>query len=72
VEHPVTEWITLDLVELQIKVARRALEMKQEDLKIKGHAMELRCMPKIMNDFYQGHLDVYQLPGRWNSCRQRF
>jgi acetyl/propionyl-CoA carboxylase alpha subunit len=26
VEHPVTEWITLDLVELQIKVAREALK----------------------------------------------
>ncbi len=33
----------LDLVELQIRVARgEALTMKQEDLKIYGHAMELR------------------------------
>jgi propionyl-CoA carboxylase alpha chain len=67
VEHPVTEWITgLDLVELQIKVARgEALEMKQEDLKIKGHAMELRVYAEdSMNDFLPsvGHLDVYQLP----------
>ncbi|MFB0909510.1 MAG: acetyl-CoA carboxylase biotin carboxylase subunit, partial [Flavobacterium sp.] len=67
VEHPVTEWITgLDLVELQIKVARgEALEMKQDDLKIKGHAMELRVYAEdSMNDFLPsvGHLDVYQLP----------
>ncbi|MEZ7499749.1 acetyl-CoA carboxylase biotin carboxylase subunit [Flavobacterium sp. Arc3] len=67
VEHPVTEWITgLDLVELQIKVARgEALEIKQEDLKIKGHALELRVYAEDpMNDFLPsvGHLDVYQLP----------
>jgi propionyl-CoA carboxylase alpha chain len=67
VEHPVTEWITgLDLVEIQIKVARgEALEIKQEDLKIKGHAMELRVYAEdSMNDFLPsvGHLDVYQLP----------
>jgi propionyl-CoA carboxylase alpha chain len=67
VEHPVTEWITgLDLVEMQIKVARgEALEIKQEDLKIKGHAMELRVYAEdSMNDFLPsvGHLDVYQLP----------
>jgi acetyl-CoA carboxylase biotin carboxylase subunit len=67
VEHPVTEWITgLDLVELQIKVARgEALEMKQQDLKIKGHALELRVYAEdSMNDFLPsvGHLDVYQLP----------
>lgn len=44
VEHPVTELITgLDLVEQQIKIARgEKLDFKQEDLKIKGHAMELR------------------------------
>ena len=67
VEHPVTEWITgTDLVELQIRVARgEELSIKQEDLKIKGHAMELRVYAEDpMNDFLPsvGHLDVYQLP----------
>ncbi|TDE51013.1 acetyl-CoA carboxylase biotin carboxylase subunit [Flavobacterium sp. GT3P67] len=67
VEHPVTEWITgTDLVELQIRVARgEALAIKQEDLKIKGHAMELRVYAEDpMNDFLPsvGHLDVYELP----------
>ena len=67
VEHPVTEWITgLDLVELQIRVARgEALGIKQDDLTIKGHALELRVYAEDpMNDFLPsvGHLDVYQLP----------
>jgi propionyl-CoA carboxylase alpha chain len=67
VEHPVTELITgLDLVEMQIKVARgEALTIKQEDLQIKGHAMELRVYAEDpLNDFLPsvGHLDVYQLP----------
>jgi propionyl-CoA carboxylase alpha chain len=67
VEHPVTEWITgTDLVELQIRVARgEALTFKQEDLKINGHAVELRVYAEDpMNDFLPsvGHLDVYQLP----------
>jgi acetyl-CoA carboxylase, biotin carboxylase subunit len=44
VEHPVTEQITgLDLVKEQIKIARgEALSYRQEDLKINGHALELR------------------------------
>ncbi|QKJ64494.1 acetyl-CoA carboxylase biotin carboxylase subunit [Flavobacterium sp. M31R6] len=67
VEHPVTELITgTDLVELQIRVARgEELTIKQEDLKIKGHALELRVYAEDpMNDFLPsvGHLDVYQLP----------
>lgn len=67
VEHPVTEWITgVDLVELQIRVARgEALPFKQEDMNIKGHAVELRVYAEDpMNDFLPsvGHLDVYQLP----------
>lgn len=67
VEHPVTEMITgLDLVELQIRVARgEELPVKQEDLTIKGHALELRVYCEDpLNDFAPnvGHLDVYKLP----------
>lgn len=67
VEHPVSELICgVDLVELQIKVARgEALTIKQEDLKINGHAMELRVYAEDpMNEFLPsvGHLNVYQLP----------
>jgi propionyl-CoA carboxylase alpha chain len=67
VEHPVSEWISgVDLVELQIKVARgEALEINQEDLKINGHALELRVYAEDpMNDFLPsvGNLEVYQLP----------
>ena len=67
VEHPVTEWITgVDLVELQIRVARgETLPMKQEDLTIKGHALELRVYAEDpTNDFLPsvGTLEVYQLP----------
>ena len=67
VEHPVTELITgMDLVEMQIRVARgEALTVKQEDLQIKGHAMELRVYAEDpLNDFLPsvGNLEVYQLP----------
>lgn len=67
VEHPVSELISgVDLVELQIKVARgEALPMKQEDLKIKGHAMELRVYAEDpLNDFLPsvGTLERYRLP----------
>ncbi|WP_374541128.1 acetyl-CoA carboxylase biotin carboxylase subunit [Flavobacterium sp.] len=67
VEHPVTEMITgMDLVEMQIRVARgEVLLIKQEDLTINGHAMELRVYAEDpLNDFLPsvGHLDVYQIP----------
>lgn len=67
VEHPVTEMISgLDLVEWQIRVARgEALPMKQDDLQIQGHAMELRVYAEDpMNDFLPnvGNLEVYRLP----------
>jgi len=67
VEHPVSEIIAgIDLVELQIKVAQgEALPIKQEDLKIKGHAMELRVYAEDpLNDFLPnvGFLSTYILP----------
>lgn len=44
VEHPITEWITgLDLVEYQIRIAAgEKLDLKQEDVSIRGHAIECR------------------------------
>ena len=67
VEHPVTELITnTDLVELQIRVAcGEALTISQKDLKIHGHALELRVYAEDpLNDFLPsvGNLEVYQLP----------
>ncbi|MEO0900929.1 MAG: biotin carboxylase N-terminal domain-containing protein, partial [Bacteroidota bacterium] len=67
VEHPVTEMITgVDLVELQIKVARgEELPLKQSDLTITGHAMELRVYAEDpLNDFLPsvGQLETYKLP----------
>ncbi|WP_432222140.1 acetyl-CoA carboxylase biotin carboxylase subunit [Flavobacterium sp. TMP13] len=67
VEHPVTELITgLDLVEMQIQIARgEVLKVKQEDLHIKGHAVELRIYAEDpLNDFLPsvGNLEKYQLP----------
>ena len=67
VEHPVTEMITgLDLVEEQIKVARgEKLSFKQEDLKINGHAIEVRVYAEDPeNDFLPdlGSLDYYRKP----------
>ncbi len=67
VEHPVTEIIAgVDLVEWQIKVANgEKLPLMQDELKIHGHAVELRVYAEDPeNDFLPsvGHLDVYQLP----------
>ncbi len=67
VEHPVSEIISgVDLVEQQIKVARgERLAFTQDDLKIKGHALEIRVyaedplenfMPSI------GTLSTYKPP----------
>ncbi len=67
VEHPVSELISgVDLVELQIRIARgKELKIKQEDLKITGHALELRVYAEDpLNDFLPsvGKLETYKLP----------
>ncbi len=67
VEHPVTEAITgLDLVEWQLRVASgEPLPLKQEDLRITGHAIEARiCAENPDNNFLPatGALNVYALP----------
>ena len=67
VEHPVTEAITgLDLVEWQLRVASgEPLPLKQEDLRIHGHAIEARiCAENPDNNFLPatGALNVYALP----------
>lgn len=67
VEHPVTEEITgLDLVEWQIEVARGGfLPKKQEELEIRGHAIEVRVYAEdSLNGFTPdiGILERYRLP----------
>lgn len=67
VEHPVTEMITgIDLVEEQIKIARgEVLSFTQEDLKINGHALELRIYAEDPLEGFSpsiGVLEKYQAP----------
>jgi acetyl-CoA carboxylase biotin carboxylase subunit len=67
VEHPVTEQITgIDLVKLQIKVAEgEKLPFKQSDLKMNGHAVEVRVYAEDpTNNFLPdiGTLKTYKRP----------
>lgn len=67
VEHCVTEMITnIDLVKEQIQIARgEKLSFSQEDLKINGHAIELRiCAEDPLNNFMPdtGYLKTYVRP----------
>lgn len=67
VEHPVSELITgIDLVKEQVKVARgEKLSFSQEDLKINGHALELRVYAEDpTNNFLPdiGRLTKYKKP----------
>ncbi len=68
VEHPVTEFITgLDLVKEQIRIAEgQPIGFSQSDLRINGHAIELRVYAEDpRNNFLPdtGILKIYRLPG---------
>ena len=67
VEHPVTEMITdVDLVEEQINIAQGGeLSISSSDLKIIGHALEIRVYAEDpLNDFLPdiGKIEVYKTP----------
>ena len=67
VEHPVTEEITgKDLVKEQIYIAEgKALSFKQEELRILGHAMEVRVYAENPKENFlpeTGRLETYKLP----------
>lgn len=67
VEHPVTELVTgLDLVKEQIRIAEgKKLELRQEDVKPTGHALECRVYAEDpSNNFFPstGELTCYSIP----------
>ncbi len=67
VEHPVTEGIFgVDLVREQIRVAAGLpMEFRQEDLKINGHAIEVRLNAEKLPSFSPspGRITQYHAPG---------
>lgn len=75
VEHPVTEMITgVDLVKEQLRIAAGLpLSFKQEDIKVKGHAIECRINAEDPKSFLPSPGKVAHLhsPGgfgvRWDS-----
>ena len=66
VEHPVTELVTgLDLVQLQIRIAAgEPLPFRQEDLAIRGHAMECRIYAEDPENNY------FPSPGRITQLQE--
>ncbi len=67
VEHPVTEFITgVDLVREQIRVAAgEPLSFTQDDIKVKGHAIECRINAEDPKTFMPspGKVSYYHVPG---------
>lgn len=67
VEHPITELITgIDIVKLQLEIASgKPLTIKQQDVHIKGHAIECRFNAEDPNTFMPspGKINLYHAPG---------
>ncbi len=67
VEHAVTESVTgIDLVQLQIKIAQNEkIDLKQEDIKVTGHAIEARIYTEDPNNNFNpstGTILLYSEP----------
>lgn len=68
VEHPVTEWITgIDLIKEQIRIASgKKLGITQEQVQIRGHAIEVRINAEKPEENFQpcpGTVTGLHLPG---------
>lgn len=67
VEHPVTEMITgIDIIEQQIRIASGlGLNLQQEDIEVRGHAMECRINAEDPQTFLPsaGKVEHYFTPG---------
>ncbi|MBJ7539132.1 acetyl-CoA carboxylase biotin carboxylase subunit [Marinomonas transparens] len=67
VEHPVTEMVTgVDIVKEQLRIASGLpLSLKQEDIKLNGHAVEARINAEDSKTFMPspGKVDYFHAPG---------
>lgn len=68
VEHPVTEMITgVDLIKEQLRIASgQKLRMTQDDIQIRGHAIECRINAEDPNENFAprpGKIEHYRAPG---------
>ena len=68
VEHPVTEMLTgVDLIAEQIRIAAgEKLSLRQEDIRLRGHAIEFRINAEDAADNFRpqtGEIDRLHLPG---------
>ncbi|MGX2041156.1 acetyl-CoA carboxylase biotin carboxylase subunit [Methylocaldum sp. MU1018] len=67
VEHPVTEMVTgFDIVKEQLRIAAgEILSIKQEDVKLRGHAIECRINAEDPHSFIPspGMIEQFHMPG---------
>lgn len=67
VEHPITELVTgIDIVKLQLEIASgKPLTIKQQDINVKGHAIECRFNAEDPKTFMPspGKINLYHAPG---------
>jgi acetyl-CoA carboxylase biotin carboxylase subunit len=75
VEHPVTEMVTgVDLIKEQLRIAAgQPLSIEQEQIRLRGHAIECRINAEDPNTFIPspGKIEMFHAPGglgvRWES-----